>query len=390
MEKVKRVTLLQGLILLWSTALTPLSWAVIPAPPNIEAKAYTLIDVNSQQVLASHNAEQHLDPASLTKMLSVYVVDQELRHGHIQPDDLVHISEKAWRAEGSRMFVKVNSHVKVSELVKGIIIHSGNDATIALAEHIAGSETAFVSLMNDYAEKLGMQHSHFTNATGLPDPEHYTTAADLALLATAVIQEFPSSYQLYSQKWFTYNEIKQPNRNRLLWRAAYVDGIKTGHSSSAGFCLVASGSQNGMRLASVVLGAESDNSRTEQSQKLLQYGFRFFETHHLYQARSPLKETKVWMGKSKHLALGLQQNLYITIPHGSYPQLKAGIVLDPIVKAPIALDQTYGSLQIKLHDTLVAERPLVALTPIETGGMFHRFSDYIGLRLHHLFKPTKA
>ncbi|VAX02275.1 D-alanyl-D-alanine carboxypeptidase, partial [hydrothermal vent metagenome] len=257
---------------------------LIPATPKIKAKGYLLIDFNSGRVLAEKKSGQRMEPASLTKMLSAYVIDHELAKGNISLDDEVRISEKAWRMEGSRMFIEVGKKISVEDLLKGVIIQSGNDATVALAEHVAGSEDAFVSLMNQHAAELGMLDSHFVNSTGLPHKDHYTTPRDLAKLAIALIRDYPTHYAWYSQKEFVYNDIKQYNRNRLLWRNKYVDGIKTGHTESAGYCLVASAERDGMRLISVVLGTRNDETRSSESQKLLTYGFRFFETHRLYKA----------------------------------------------------------------------------------------------------------
>ena len=367
-----------------------LAEARVPSPPQIEAKAYALVDFHSGKVLAARNENERMDLASLTKIMTMYVVDQEIKSGRIHKEDNVQISENAWKAQGSRMFVEVNTTVPVADLIKGIIIQSGNDASIALAEHVAGSEDAFVKLMNQTAEQLGMKNTHFMNATGLPDPEHYSTAYDLALLSKAIIRDFPESYANYSEKWFTYQGIKQPNRNRLLWRENYVDGIKTGHSSTAGYCLAASGEQNGMRLISVVLGTESDNARTDDSQKLLRYGFRFFETHELFSANKPIKEPRIWMGQAKKVPLGVANTLYITVPLGDYKKLQAQVTLDKALTAPVKAGDEKGKLVVKLDQEIILEQPLVALDSVEKSGMFSRFSDYISLKMHDWFGSEEA
>ncbi|MDX1811242.1 MAG: D-alanyl-D-alanine carboxypeptidase family protein, partial [Gammaproteobacteria bacterium] len=275
------------------------AWAIGPKPPKIGATAYILQDFQSGDVIAELKADARVEPASLTKMMSVYVIEHELKNGNISLSDEVLISKKAWKMPGSRMFVEVNTRVKVEELLKGIIIQSGNDATIAMAEFVAGSEDSFVSLMNSYAQKLGMKGTHFVNATGLPNDDHYTTARDLALLVKAMIRDFPENYSWYSEKVYTYNGIKQYNRNKLLWQSEYVDGVKTGHTESAGYCLAASAVKNDMRLISVVLGTNSERARATESQKLLTFGFRFFETHRLYEAGQKLTTAKIWKGDSE-------------------------------------------------------------------------------------------
>ncbi len=352
---------------------------LIPATPKIKAKGYLLIDFNSGRVLAEKKSGQRVEPASLTKMLSAYVIDHELAKGNISLDDEVRISEKAWRMEGSRMFIEVGKKVSVEDLLKGVIIQSGNDATVALAEHVAGSEDAFVSLMNQHAAELGMLDSHFVNSTGLPHKDHYTTPRDLAKLAIALIRDYPKHYAWYSQKEFVYNDIKQYNRNRLLWRNKYVDGIKTGHTESAGYCLVASAERDGMRLISVVLGTRNDETRSSESQKLLTYGFRFFETHRLYKANETLTTARVWKGAQEELSLGLNEDLYLTIPKGQYKKLEANMDLNARITAPIKQGQAFGSVNISLGDEEYAKRKLVALSPIESGGLFGNLVDEIKL-----------
>ncbi len=352
---------------------------LIPATPKIKAKGYLLIDFNSGRVLAEKKSDQRLEPASLTKMLTSYVVASELASGNISLDDEVRISEKAWRMQGSRMFIEVGKKVTVSDLLKGMIIQSGNDATVALAEHVAGSEDAFVSLMNQHAAELGMLDSHFVNSTGLPHKNHYTTPRDLAKLAVALIRDFPEHYDWYSQKEFTFNKIKQYNRNRLLWRNKYVDGIKTGHTDSAGYCLVASALRDDMRLISVVLGTRSDAARSSESQKLLTYGFRFFETHRLYKANESLTTARVWKGAQEELSLGLAEDLYLTIPKGQYKKLVANMNLDARITAPIKQGQPFGTVNVNLGDEQYAKRKLVALTAIGSGGLIGNLVDEVKL-----------
>lgn len=344
-------------------------------PPVVNAKAYLLIDFDSNRVLAEANADLRMEPASLTKMLTAYIVDAEVKSGKIKHTDLVTINETAWRMGGSRMFAKVGSQVSVINLLKGVIIQSGNDATVALAEHIGGSEEAFTALMNQYAHQLGMMNSHFTNSTGLPDAQHYTTPRDLATLASALIRDFPESYSWYSIKQYTYNNITQYNRNRLLWSDLGVDGLKTGHTDSAGYCLVASAKKGGMRLISVVLGTTSDNARAEESEKLLAWGYRGFETHRLYMGAELLTETPIWKGDKEKLSLGLISDLYITIPRGQYDQLTATIDLNTRITAPAQKGQQYGTVKVTLGDQTFAEHGLIALESVAPGSMVNNAVD---------------
>lgn len=365
---------------LFFTAIVPgESATLIPATPKIKAKGYLLIDFNSGRVLAEKESDQRLEPASITKMLSSYVFANELAKGSISLSDEVRISEKAWRMQGSRMFVEVGKNVSVEDLLKGVIVQSGNDATVALAEHIAGSEDAFASLMNQHAAELGMVDSHFVNSTGLPHKNHYTTPRDIARLATALIRDFPEHYKRYSIKSFTFNNITQYNRNKLLWRNNSVDGIKTGHTDAAGYCLVASALRDDMRLISVVLGTSSEESRAAESQKLLTYGFRFFETHKLYEANAPLTTARIWKGTQEQLELGLEEDLYLTIPKGQYKNLDANMNLDARIVAPAKKGQSFGSVNINLGDEQYAKRELVALTDIEKGGLVDSLIDEIKL-----------
>lgn len=361
----------------------------IPTAPIINAKAYILIDANSGQVLAEQNADARLAPASLTKIMTSYIVADALRTGRIRPNDLVTISEKAWRTGGSKMFVKIGEQVPVEALIQGIIVQSGNDACVAMAEHIAGTEDAFVNLMNQQAALLGMKNTHFTDANGLPNPEHYTTARDMATLARALVNNFPEDYKWYSQKWFIFNGIKQPNRNRLLWRDPTVDGIKTGHTDDAGFCLVASALRNNMRLISVVMGTPNDSARAEESAKLLNYGYRFYETHPLVTANTPVKDARVWFGDKKSVGAGSFQNLYVTVPVGRFNQLKTNVVINQPLKAPIAKGQAIGSIQVSLDNKVITAQPLVALQADNEGGFFARVSDHIRLGVRQLLGGDK-
>ena len=372
------------LLLLLSTALQA-EPQPIPSPPTVAASAYVLEDFHSGRVIAEQNADERVEPASLTKMMTAYVVSLELRNGRLQMDTPVRISEKAWRSEGSRMFVEVNTQVKVEDLLRGVIVQSGNDACIALAEHIAGTEAAFAEMMNNEAKRLGMTGTHFMNSTGLPDPEHYTTARDLATLSRALIRDFPEHYEWYSERDFTYNNITQHNRNTLLWWDKTVDGIKTGHTSTAGYCLAASAEREGMRLVSVVLGTESEKARARESQALLNYGFRFFETHRLYEAGKALAEHRVWMGDRSTLPVGLLEDLYVTIPRGQYDKLQASLTIDNYVEAPLAKGDKLGQVSVSHDGAVVANAPLVALEDLPEGGLFSRMLDWIMLQFYRLW-----
>ena len=347
----------------------------VPKPPATGAKAYILQDFDSQRVVAEKDSSQSIEPASITKLMTAYAVFTELKNGNITLEDQVTISEKAWRTPGSRMFVEVGKQVSVKDLLMGMIIQSGNDATVAMAEHIAGSEDTFAALMNRHAEELGMTGSHFVNSTGLPGAEHYMSARDIALLAARLIQEFPEYYKWYSQKEFTYNDITQYNRNKLLWRDESVDGVKTGHTDSAGYCLVTSAKQEDMRLISVVLGTNSENARAEASQALLNYGFRFFETHKLYDGGNQLATSRVWKGDTESVSLGTGSALYATIPRGQYKSLDASMTIDNRITAPVAAGEPLGMVHVKLGDTVIAEQELVALQAVNEGSLWQRIMD---------------
>lgn len=374
-------TLLLIAVLAGSSARANPPAATIPAPPQIEARSHILIDFDSGRILAANRADERMEPASLTKVMTVYAVLNELKAGKISLTDEVRISEKAWRTEGSRTFVEVGKTVQLEALLKGLIVQSGNDATVALAEHVAGSEEVFASIMNQTAQKMGMKSTHFVNSTGLPDPNHYTTARDMALLTRMLIREFPEHYSWYSIKEFSYNGITQPNRNLLLWRDASVDGVKTGHTESAGYCLISSAKQQGMRLIAVVMGTASENARANESQKLLGYGFRFFETHRLYEAAKPLASARVWKGEAEQVGLGLTRELYVTIPRGQYGNLKASMKMAPRIMAPVKKGSQLGTMEIALDGQKVAERPLVALQGVAEGGLFTRLMDEAKLML---------
>lgn len=358
---------------------------IIPAPPEVSASSYILIDAESGYVIMQKNADQRLPPASLTKMMTSYVVEYEADRGKIKYSDPVLISVNAWRTGGSKMFVREGTTVSVENLLKGIIIQSGNDASVAIAEHIAGSESAFADVMNQHAKLLGMNNTHFVNATGLPAPNHYTSARDLAILAKALITHFPDQYKLYAEKYFTWNDIRQPNRNLLLWRDSTVDGLKTGHTDEAGYCLVASALRDGMRLISVVMGTSSEEARARETQKLLSYGFRYFETHPLYSAGTTLQETEVWKGAVDTVALGLVEPVAVTIPRGQKDKLQATLEIDSLLQAPLAQGQVLGQLKVTLGDEVIAERPLVALQAVEEGGLFKRLWHSIILFFKGLF-----
>lgn len=352
---------------------------IIPAPPQLAASAYILLDGDTGTVLVEHNADQQLPPASLTKMMTSYIVSSEIENGKISETDMVNISVKAWKMGGSKMFIREGTQVPVKDLLRGVIVQSGNDASVALAEYVAGSENAFTDVMNQQAALLGMNNTTFKNATGWPADGHLTTARDLALLAQALIYDFPDHYQLYSEKYFKYNGINQPNRNRLLFRDSSVDGLKTGHTEEAGFCLVSSAQKNNMRLISVVMGTRSDEARAAESQKLLAYGFRYFETHKLYAAGEELTQARVWEGKQKAVKLTVAKDLYLTIPRGSSDELKADMHIDDVIKAPLLAGQELGNLTVHLDDKLLMDIPLVAAEPLEQAGLLSRLWDMIQL-----------
>ena len=351
----------------------------VPAPPLIGATSYFMIDSKTGRELASLEPDTPVPPASLTKLMTAYVVFNAIKDNQIRLDEEVTISEKAWRTPGSRMFIEVGKRVSVQELLLGMIVQSGNDASVALAEYVAGSESVFAELMNQYASLISMHSSHFVNATGLPDDNHYSTARDLSTLARAIIEEFPNYYRWYSVREFTFNDIKQPNRNNLLWRDDSVDGMKTGHTDAAGYCLVASAQRGDMRLISVVLGTSSVKARTDGSQALINYGFRFFETRLLYKAGAEISKVRIWKSTNEYTSLGVLDDLFITVPRGAYDSLQSVLNIPAILEAPVAQGQPLAEIVISLSgDNLISE-PLRALADNPTGSFWQRTKDSVSL-----------
>ncbi|MEX2366552.1 MAG: D-alanyl-D-alanine carboxypeptidase family protein, partial [Pseudohongiellaceae bacterium] len=320
--------------------------AIIPSPPQIAASSYILIDAKTSEILVEHNSDLPLPPASLTKIMTAYVAAHELETGSISMDDEVHVSVKAWQTEGSKMFIQEGTTVRLEDILRGIIIQSGNDASIALAEHIAGSEEAFADMMNQHAQLLGMQNSHFVNASGLPADQHTMSARDLAILSQSMIERFPEHYAMYSEREFTFNEIRQPNRNTLLFRDSNVDGIKTGHTDAAGYCLVASSTRGDMRLIAVVMGTNSENARAVEVQKLLTYGFRFYETHQLFGNSEILTSSQVWSGNTNSVEIGVEDEVFMTIPRGQAGNMETVLEIDETLRAPIAVGQVMGNVRV--------------------------------------------
>lgn len=372
------LTLLMLFVSVSSFAAAP----ILPSPPTLDARAYLLLDYHSGEILAEKGIDDPVEPASLTKLMTAYVVASELASAHVSLDDRVTVSEKAWRMGGSRMFIEVDTQVAVEDLLTGVIVQSGNDASVALAEHVSGTEEAFAAIMNQHAIQLGMSGSSFVNSTGLPDPDHYTTTRDMAILAAALKRDFPYIYDLHAMREFTFNGIRQFNRNKLLWRDESVDGVKTGYTDSAGYCLVASAQRGDMRLISVVMGSTSENTRVKASQALLNYGFRFFETHMLYEAFEPLTRERIWKGKSETLDLGLDKALYVTIPRGQYERLDATVQLNTPIIAPVEMAQPLGMVKVTLAENDLAERSLIALQSVPKGNLFHRMADAVRLLFH--------
>lgn len=357
---------------------------IIPPPPSVAASSYLLMDADTQRVLVEHNMHETLPPASLTKIMTAFIAEVELEAGRISLEDQVPISVKAWQTPGSRMFVREGTAVPLDDLLRGVIIQSGNDASVAIAEHVAGSESAFADMMNQQAALLGMSNTQYQNATGLPSPDHYTTAWDLALLTRALIRRFPEHYAIYSERSFLFNDIEQPNRNRLLWRDRTVDGVKTGHTEEAGYCLVASALRDGMRLISVVMGTESEEARMRESQKLLSYGFRYFETQKLYDAGAPLRTTEVWYGAEDTVELGVAEDVFITIPRGTYEQVEAELEVPRVIEAPLSAGEQLGELRLALHGEDILRAPLVTLTDVEEAGIITRLWHAIYLFFSNL------
>lgn len=373
--------LLSGLLL----SVEPLAGAQVPQAPELPVQGYILMDFHSGRALAEHNSHARMEPASITKLMSAYLIYQRLADGRLHPSDEVPVSRNAYETGGSRMFIEVGSQVTVEDLLHGVVVQSGNDATVALAEYVSGSEAGFAQLMNEEAARLGLKHSHFTNATGLPDPEHYTTPQDIAILTRALIRDFPQYYALYSQRSFTFNNITQHNRNKLLWRDDSVDGVKTGHTSSAGYCLVASAKRGDMRLISVVLGAEKESARFDASQSLLNYGFSHFETYQIYRAGQALTQARLWKGEIGELPLGFIDDVYVTIPQGRYDDMQASMRVDARIEAPVSRGEPFGSVLIDLDQQQVADIPLVALQDVPRAGLLGRLTDQVLLMFASLF-----
>lgn len=361
--------------------------SIIPRAPDIAATSYILMDARTGHILVEENADEPLPPASLTKIMTAYIAVEEVISGNLSLRDEVHISEKAWRMEGSKMFVGVNTQVSVEDLLRGIIIQSGNDASVAVAEHIAGSEEAFADMMNQYGEVLGLTNSFFMNSSGLDTELYYNTmsARDLAKLAQATIIRHADYYPMYAEREFTYNNIRQPNRNTLLFRDRNVDGMKTGWTDAAGYCLVASAERDGMRLVSVVMGTVSEEARAIETQKLMTYGFRYFETHKLYDSNQILTNVPVWSGDQNAVDLGIQEEVYVTIPRGEAESMQATVDVDEVIRAPLNNGQIMGVVNVTLDDDLVFSGDVIAMQEVEQGGIFKRFIDWLTLLFSNMF-----
>ncbi|AWY01307.1 serine-type D-Ala-D-Ala carboxypeptidase [Marinomonas primoryensis] len=359
--------------------------SLIPTPPQLSASSYILMDAYTGDILVEHNADEALPPASLTKLMTAYIIEYELARGNLSLEDKVNISEKAWRMEGSRMFIREGTQVQLEDLMRGIIIQSGNDASVAAAEHIAGSESAFADLMNQHAQLLGMENTHFVNATGFPAEDHYSSAHDIAKLSRATILQFPENFSMYSEKDFTYNNIRQPNRNKLLWRDKTVDGLKTGHTDAAGFCLAATAVRNGTRLITVVMGTNSDAARAVESQKLLDYGFRYYETRKLYSRGQVVNNARVWGGSQSSVKVGFADDVLVTMPRQQGASIPATLDMQQEITAPIAVGDVLGKIVVGLEGNVLLERSVVALEAVEEGGFFKRMFDSIKLFFMNLF-----
>jgi serine-type D-Ala-D-Ala carboxypeptidase (penicillin-binding protein 5/6) len=357
---------------------------IIPSPPTVDAKGFILMDANTGAILAGQDIDTRMAPASLTKLMTLYQIASALKAKRVHITDRVAISEKAWRTGGSKMFIKVGDQVPINSLIQGIAVVSGNDACVAIAEHLAGTEGSFTDLMNRSADMLGMKNTHYTDATGLPDPKHYTSPRDLAILTKAIINQFPEYYGWYSQKEFIYNGIKQPNRDLLLWRDSSIEGMKTGHTEDAGYCLVSTASRNGMRLISVIMGSSSTRKRAESSLALLNYGFRFYESKKIFAGNTPIKQPRVWFGKAKNVPVGLTKDLFVTVPTGQLSHMQALISINEWIKAPIQKGQPLGKVTLKLKDKDYLSLPLVALQNDPKGNIFSRLSDRVWLFINKM------
>ena len=353
--------------------------SLVPPAPQIKATSYILLDAQTSKVIVEYEADERNPPASLTKIMTTYLVEQMIQSGVVERSEKVPVSIKAWKAEGSKMFIREGTEVDLMDLLRGVVIQSGNDASIALAEFVAGDETSFAQMMNEQAEKLGMLNSNFVNSTGLPDEGHYSSARDMALLTKDLIERFPEHYQLYSERSFKFNNIEQPNRNRLLRYDRSVDGVKTGYTKAAGYCLVASAERNGMRLISVVMGTENDDSRVRESQKLLTYGFRNFETSTIYEESEIVKSAPLFYGMEEVISLGVSENVSVTIPRGSYEKLEAQIKVPKIIEAPVRKGDVLGELLLVMDEEAIYRTSVISLENYEQAGFFSRFSDYLEL-----------
>ncbi len=358
---------------------------IVPKAPDLDASAYILLDAESGTVLVEHNADERLPPASLTKLMTSYIAVHELELGNVSENTLVPISEKAWRKGGSKMFVRVGTEVPLIDLLRGIIVQSGNDASVAVAEYFAGSEDAYAGWMNQFAERFGMSNSHFMNATGWPADNHYTTARDLATLSLRIIKDHPHYYSLYAEKYYEYNDIRQPNRNKLLWRDPSVDGLKTGHTEAAGYCLAASAVRDNTRLVAVVMGTRSEEARARETQKLLAYGFRYYETRKVYDGGEVLQTNPVWLGAADSVEVGVDDQLYLTLPRGMKGELEVSMTTDEFIEAPVSRGQVVGTLTLSMDGEVQAERPLIALNDVEEAGFFGRLWGSIKLFFARMF-----
>jgi D-alanyl-D-alanine carboxypeptidase (penicillin-binding protein 5/6) len=365
-----------------------LASVIVPAAPKLAADAYILMDADSGQILVEHEADKPRPPASLTKMMTSYIAVHELQLGNVSEDTQIPISVKAWRKGGSKMFVREGTEVPLIDLLRGIIVQSGNDASVAVAEYFSGSEEAYAEWMNQYAKTFGMNNTNFLNATGWPVEGHYSTARDMAVLARHIINDHPEYYSLYAEKYFEYNDIRQPNRNKLLWRRSShftVDGLKTGHTEEAGYCLAASAKHENTRFIAVVMGTRSEEARARETQKLLAYGFRYYQTHKLYQAGDVLQNQRVWLGQREQIDLVLEDDLFLTLPSGAEGDLDVDITFDEFLEAPVQQGQAIGSMTISRDGELLAQRPLLASATVEEAGFFGRMWGKVQLFFARLF-----
>lgn len=376
-----------SLLLVFSSNLAVADGPIIPAPPQLAADSYVMMDALTGQILVAHNEHERIPPASITKLMTSYIAEREVIEGRMTLTDQTLVSEKAWRTPGSRMFIEVGDYVSIDDLLRGVIISSGNDASVAIAEHIAGSEELFAQLMNQYAARLGMENTQYANSSGLPsDSPHFSSAFDTALLSRAIIYDNPEFYPLYSERSFQYGPVAaQPNRNTLLGRNPDVDGLKTGHTEEAGYCLAASAVRDGMRLITVVMGTASEDARAQETQKLLTYGFRFFRTAEIHPGNEPLYSQRIWGGQAKEVSLGLAEDLHYTIARGAEESLTTELNIDSVIRAPVAVGDALGELVVYIDNEEVARRPLVALTEIPSSGFFARLWDLILLFFSNLF-----